>query len=92
MLKRKKAAVAKKAAEVPNIQYVGKKLVLNKVTGKETLELRPAEEIAQWYRDGNETFKLPSGEEQLKGFYHKDADQLIRAFSKDFKRPVKKGK
>lgn len=74
----------------PNIQFVGKVDVIDKETGKVTKELVPAEDVPRWRRDGMTQFRLPEGQEQLDGFYHKEAALLIRAF-RDFKPLVSKG-
>jgi len=38
--------------------------------------------------DGRDTFKLPSAKDQLTGFYHENASQIVRAFPKLYK-PLK---
>lgn len=41
-------------------------------------------------RDGKNIIHLPKAEEQLKGFFHKNADDIIRQFPMLYKRPVDK--
>jgi hypothetical protein len=75
-----------KPAPEPNVIFVGKKKEGGKLVGIEDPELVPT-----WRRDGSVQFKLPSGEEQLAGFYHPEAARLISAFPADFKTFRKKG-
>lgn len=80
----------KKVAD-PNfiIQFVGKRRVIDKKTGK--IKLVPAE-AARLRINGQKTFKLPAAAEQVKGFSHPDAAELLSLYPKDFKKKVKKGK
>lgn len=69
-------------AESPNIVFVGKR----NLHGKNVEDEAPRE-----LRDGLSKFRLPTDEEQKAGFYHKDANQIIRAFPHMYKQFVKKG-
>ncbi len=83
-----------KVTSEPNIQYVGKKFVKDKQTGEVTETIMmPADEVPTLRINGARRFELPSGEEQLAGFYlpPKDAAFLRKAYPDQFKRPVKKG-
>jgi hypothetical protein len=85
-------ATKKKVTEedgAPNVQYVRRRRQLNKETGKMKVTPVAAEDVPTFRKDGEMEFKLPSGEEQLKGFYHPEAARLMRAWPKDFKRPGK---
>ncbi len=86
-----KPAVEEEVKE-PNVQYVGKKRLKDKQTGEVTETIMmPADEVPTLRINGDRRFELPSGEEQLAGFYHPDAAFLRKAYPDQFKRPVKKG-
>lgn len=75
------ADAAAQAETSPNIIFVGK------VESKgELIDAVPPKSI----QDGREKIKLPSADEQLAGFYHPKAAQIIRAFP-SYKAFVKKG-
>jgi hypothetical protein len=63
----------------PNIQFVGR-------NAKGEIREAPV-----WRRDGPKEFHLPDSDTQISGWYSDEADDLIRAWPHDFKRPVKKG-
>jgi len=72
----------------PNIQFVGRREQMNKVTGK--TELVPAE-ASRKISDGETIIKLPPDEEQKAGFYSKHAARLFALYPDDYKKPVAKG-
>ena len=69
------------------IQFVGKKIVFDKATGKKKSIYRDAPVLRI---NGARRIELPSDEEQKAGFSHPDALFLLSAYPKDFKR--KKGR
>jgi hypothetical protein len=79
---------AQTAAHAPNIQFVGRREQLNKVTGK--TELVPAI-ASRSINDGETIIKLPSDEKQKEGFYSKHAARLFALYPDDYKKPVAKG-
>jgi hypothetical protein len=70
------------------IQFVGKRKVLNKETGIEETVYREAPTLR---RNGARVIELPSSTEQRKGFTHPDAEFLLTAYPKVFKRKRSKG-
>lgn len=75
-------------APAPNIQFVGRRQVTNKETGKlEWLPIEAPERIT----DGETRIKLPATSEQRSGFYHERAAQIIALFPDDYKIPTDKG-
>lgn len=75
-----------------NVQFVGKMFTRDKKTGEPVKEIiRTPEHIPTFRVNGGKKIELPSGEEQLKGFYHPDAVFLKRAYPDQFKTPKKKG-
>lgn len=78
----------KKNAPAPNIQFVGRRRVTNKKTGKiEWVLAEPSERI----NDGETIIKLPPAVEQRNGFYCEFAAQIIALFPDDYKIPTVKG-
>lgn len=70
------------------IQFVGKHKVLNKETGLEETVTRKAPTRR---RNGARLIELPGSTEQKSGFTHPDAEFLLTAYPKDFKRKKSKG-
>lgn len=86
-----KEETPKKESPPANIQFIGKRPRTDKETGKIKEVKIEAAEVPRWRRDGPDVFRLPDGETQIAGFYHKDAGRLKRAFPHDFKTPTAKG-
>lgn len=87
-MSRKKVKNQKPDARLPIIQFVGKRRVINKKTGKIGLVQRDAPQLII---NGAKTIKLPSSDVQRAGFTHEDAAFLLSAYPKDFKRKTVKG-
>lgn len=73
------------------IRYVGKETVLDKETGAITSVIREDHRIPTWRRNGERVLHLPEGSVQKRGFRHRDAGLLLRAYPGDFKRLETKG-
>lgn len=71
------------------IQFVGKRRTIDKKTGKIKLV---ATEAPTFRKNGQKVFKLPSHENQIKGFTHPDAGKLLSLYRREFKKKVSKGK
>ena len=71
------------------IKYVGLRQRIDPKTGKSRLVLANAPTVRI---NGNRTIDLPSDAVQKRGFTHKDAEFLLKAYPKEFKRKVSKGK
>lgn len=71
------------------IQFVGKRRTIDKKTGKIKLVL--GEAPAQ-RRNGQRVFDLPSHDDQVKGFTHEAASELLALYPGEFKKKVTKGK
>jgi hypothetical protein len=74
----------KEASKTPeaNIIFIGKREFKG--------DLRPAVAPSSII-DGQDRIKLPSSADQVKGFYHENAAQIIRAFPKLYKQIKRKG-
>lgn len=68
--------------ESANIIFIRKELVKD-----ELVVSTPPKSLV----DGDKKFKLPSAETQIAGFYHPEADRIVRAFPKLYKPIVQKG-
>ena len=80
-----------KEKPTPNVKFVGKRLYLDKKTGERRSELARPEDIPTQRINGQYVFDLPSGKEQLKGFYHEEAAKLVQFYGSKFKPIVNKG-
>jgi hypothetical protein len=70
------------------IQFIGKKEQLNKETGEIETVYREASTAR---RNGGRLIELPPATEQRKGFTHPDAEFLLTAYPREFKRKKSKG-
>ena len=80
-----------KEKPTPNVKFIGKRLYLDKKTGERRSELARPEDIPTQRINGRYVFDLPSGKEQLKGFYHEEAAKLVQFYGCKFKPIVNMG-
>lgn len=72
-----------------NIIYIGKSVYKDK-KGGEHIRRTHAKDIPTFRKNGHKKIELPSGAEQLKGFYHEDASFLVNTYRNEFKPIVAK--
>lgn len=75
-------------SDEPEIQFIGRWRQFNKETGEFELVYR---EAPTRRRNGARVIELPSSTEQKKGFTHPDAEFLLTAYPRDYKRKKLKG-